>query len=127
MSRVYAITNLDGYSDEMRKAAANALCENTTDNLDEYISLDQMKSLVEQNCVGYDDENHPLLNEEVNELIFEEAAVWINNVGLAKLAGKDLIECAWDDEVNDFIFWSKKKETDQNDRSDRHEDMGNQK
>ena len=125
MSKVYAITNLDGYSDEMRKAAANALCEDATDNLDDYISLEQMKGLVEENCVGYDDEDRPLLNEEVNELIFEEATVWINNVGLAKLAGKDLIECAWDDETGDFIFWSKKKEVD-NDRSNRNKDMGDQ-
>jgi hypothetical protein len=127
MSKVYAITNLDGYSAEMRKAAADALCDNNTENLDDYISLYQMKGLVEEHCIGYDNQDHPLLNEETSEMIFEEATVWINNVGLAKLAGKDLIECSFDDEVNDFIFWSKKKETESNDQSNRHEDMGNQK
>lgn len=127
MSKVYAITNLDGYSTEMRKAAADAFCDNNTDNLDDYISLYQMKRLVKEHCIGYDNQDHPLLNEETSEMILEEAAVWINNVGLAKLAGKDLIECSFDDEVNDFIFWSKKKETESNDQSNRYEDMGNQK
>jgi hypothetical protein len=47
------------------------------------------------------------LNEERNQQNFEEAATWIHNVGLAKLAAQDLIECAWDDELNEMVFWQK--------------------
>lgn len=109
---VYAITDLSGYVSQMRDAAANSLCEDQskTDNLDDYISLNQMVGLVKQHCAGFDDENRPLVTETNNEQIFEQAAIWIHNIGLAKLAGLDLIECAWDNESNEMVFWAKEPE-----------------
>jgi hypothetical protein len=107
---VYAIVDVDGYVSQMRQAAANSISENgSSDNLDNYISIDQMLGLVKQNCLGFDDQERPLLNEDANNEIFEQAAVWIHNVGLAKLAAQDLVECAWDDKSNEMIFWAKEK------------------
>ena len=116
---VYAITDISGYVSQMREVAANSLTENGTsnDDLDSYISLDQMVGLVKTKCLGFDDNDRPLLNEKTNEQIFEEAAVWIHNVGLAKLAAQDLVECAWDSELNDMVFWQ--KETPRNDKPKR--------
>jgi len=115
MSEVYAITNLEGYATQMRDVAAKSLSENHNDNLDEYVSIDQIINLVKNECVGFDDENRPLLDEDTNEKIFENTAVWIHNVGLAKLAAQDLVECAWDDELNEMVFWH--KEFPKNDKS----------
>lgn len=113
---VYAITNIDGYVSQMREAAANSISENSSsDNLDNYISIDQMIGLVKTNCLGFDDNNRPLLDEDRNQKIFEEAATWIHNVGLARLAGQDLIECAWDDNLNEMVFWH--RENPKNDKS----------
>jgi hypothetical protein len=111
MSEVYAIVDVDGYVFQMREAAAKSISSdsNTNENLDQYISLKQMLNLVEEFCLGYDDENRPMLNEETNEQIFETAALWIHDVGLAKLAAQDLVECAWDDKMNEMVFWSKPK------------------
>lgn len=109
MSEVYAITNLEGYATQMRDAAAKSLSENHNDNLDDYISINQIVNLVKNECVGFDDEDRPLLDEDTNEKIFENTAVWIHNVGLAKLAAQDLVECAWDDKANEMIFWAKEK------------------
>jgi hypothetical protein len=106
---VYAIVNLKGYVEEMRQAAANSLTENCTDNLDEYISINQMINLVKDHCLGFDGDDRPLLNEDSNVEIFESTVDWIQNVGLAKLAAQDLVECAWDDETNEMVFWSKEK------------------
>lgn len=113
---VYAITNIEGYVTQMREAAAANISENSNqDNLNDYISIDQMIGLVKNHCIGYDDQNHPLLNEENNQKIFEETTTWIHNVGLAKLAAQDLVECAWDDELNEMVFWH--KEFPKNDKS----------
>lgn len=110
MSEVYAITNLDGYSTQLRIAAANMLTENESqDNLDDFISINQITNLVRDNCIGFDDYDRPLLDEETNEKIFENTVTWIHNVGLAKLAAQDLIECAWDNDANEMIFWAKTK------------------
>ncbi len=107
---VYAIVDVHGYVSQMREAAADSVSESShNDNLDHYISLDQMIGLVKSVCLGFDDNDHPLLNEERNQQIFEETAVWIHNVGLAKLAAQDLIECAWDSDLNEMVFWAKEK------------------
>jgi hypothetical protein len=106
MSEVYAITDLEGYANEMRTAAAKSLSANEGDNIDDYISLDQMINLVRTECVGYDHKDRPLLNEESNEQIYEKTVIWIHNVGLAKLAAKGLVECAWDSQANEMVFWA---------------------
>lgn len=108
-NQVYAITDLEGYAAQMRDAAAKNLSENSEENLDIYISLNQIMNMVYQKCLGYDDSDRPLLDENVNEEIFENTVVWIHNVGLAKLAAQDLVECAWDDKTNEMIFWPKEK------------------
>jgi hypothetical protein len=106
--QVYAITDLSGYVSQMRNVAAQNISENSNqDNLDDYISIDQMIGVVKSNCLGYDDNDHVLLDEKRNQKIFEEVTAWIHNVGLAKLAAQDLVECAWDDELNEMVFWQK--------------------
>jgi hypothetical protein len=117
-NQVYAITDIKGYVSEMREVAAKALSENSEeDDLDSYISLNQMINLLNENCLGFDDNDRPLLNEDTNEKIFEEASIWIHNVGLAKLAAKDLVECAWDEKSNEMVFWA--KETNENEKPKR--------
>ena len=108
---VYAITDLEGYISQMRDAAAKSLSDGYTENLDDYISVGQMINMIKNECLGFDDEDRPLLDETTNEKIFEDTAIWIHNVGLAKLAAQDLVECAWDNEYNDMIFWAKEKKT----------------
>lgn len=134
MSEVYAILDLNSYVTQLREAAAKSFSSDVeTDNLNEYISIDQMINLVKNKSLGVDDEDRFLLNEDANEQIFEEIAIWIHNVCLAKLAAKDLIECAWDDEYGEMIFWAKKKTKNKREKKpngrtkSRRKDMGDQK
>ena len=106
--QVYSIYDINGYVSQMREAAAKSISEDTiNEDLDSYITINQMMGLVKTNCLGYDENNNPLLNEKSNEQIYEDAAIWIHNVGLSKLSAKDLVECAWDDKLNEMIFWQK--------------------
>lgn len=109
MSEVYAIVDLDGYVREMRDAAAKTLAEDHEENLDEFISVNQMINLVKSECIGFDDNERPMLNEDANETIYEKTVAWIHNAGLAKLAAQGLIECAWDSDLGEMIFWSNKE------------------
>lgn len=104
---VYSITDINGYVSQMRQVAAETICENITEDLNDYISIGQMINLVNDNCIGFDTNNRPMLNETINEKLFEEISIWIHSVGLSKLAAKDFIECAWDNELNEMIFWAK--------------------
>lgn len=121
MSKCYAIVDLDGYATDMRSAAANALVENgeCADDLNEYISIDQIKNLIEDECCGHDDNGYPVLTESINEIIFDEIAVWIHEVGLARLCSKDLLECAWDDKENAMVFWKKESPKNEKERKPR--------
>lgn len=109
MSEIYTIIHLEDYAKEVRASAALSICKDHSENLDEYVSIGQMINLIRENCLGVDDENRPLLNEDANIKIFEETSVWIHSIGLARLAAKDLIECAWDSESNEMIFWAKEQ------------------
>ena len=106
MSEVYAIVDLDGYVREMRDAAAKTLAEDHDENLDEFVNVNQMINLVKSECIGFDDDERPMLNEDANEIIYEKTVAWIHNAGLAKLAAQGLIECAWDNNLNEMVFWS---------------------
>jgi hypothetical protein len=105
MSKVYAIVDVGGYVAEMRKAAAQSFTENYNENLDDFISINQMINLLYKHCVGFDDLNRPMLDEESNNDIYEDTVIWLHNVGLAKLAAQNLVECAWDDKLNEMVFW----------------------
>ena len=107
MSKLYSIFDLQGYATDMRNAAAKSLKEDYSENLDDYISLQQVYNIVAKESVGLDDEDRYILSEDSNEVIFENIKVWIYNCGLAKLAGNDMIECAWDDESSEMVFWVK--------------------
>jgi hypothetical protein len=106
MSDVYAIVDIEGYVKEMRDAAARSISTSCDENLDEFITVYQMISLVKENCIGFDDSERPLLDEDSNEKIYEHTVTWIHNVGLAKLAAKGLVECAWDENINEMVFWA---------------------
>jgi len=105
---VYAITDLEGYAREMRDAAASTFSDDYSD-IDSYINVHQMMNLVKSECIGFDDNNRPLLNEDANEKIYESTITWIHNVGLSKLAAQGLIECAWDTKSNEMVFWANSK------------------
>lgn len=102
---VYAITNLEGYASEMREAAAKSFSDDYED-IDSYISIGQMINLVKSECIGFDNQNRPLLNEDANEKIYESTITWINNIGLARLAADGYVECAWDSQKNEMVFWA---------------------
>lgn len=107
MNDIYAITDLEGYAKEMREAAAKSLAQEHDENLDEFISINQMINLVKSECIGFDNHDRPMLDEDCNEKIYESTVTWIHNIGLAKLAAQGLIECAWDDNSHEMVFWSK--------------------
>jgi len=104
---VYSIIDVNGYASEMRRVAADSISDSSNEDLNQYISLQQIINLVNERSLGFDDNGKPLLNEEANQKIFEEITIWIHNVGLSKLAGKDMVECAWDNELDDMVFWVK--------------------
>jgi len=102
---IYAINNLDAYADEMRVAAANSISKDYSENLDDFITIHQLKNLIKQYSSGTDEQDRVVLDDDAIDDIFYATADWIYSVALSRLASKNLIECAWDDEENNMVFW----------------------
>lgn len=104
----YAIFDLEGYASQMREVAASNISDSYhNDNLDDYITIKQIINILNKECIGFDEKNRPVIDEAINEAIFEQVSIWIHNLGLARLAAKDLVECAWDNDTNEMVFWAK--------------------
>jgi hypothetical protein len=101
----YSIVDLRGYATSIRDAAAKSFTETYTENLDEFISIEQVIGMVKENSIGQDEENNYLITEENFDELFEQVRDRLYSVGLSRLATKGFIECAWDDESNEMIFW----------------------
>lgn len=106
-TNIYSILDLDGYAASLRDGVAQSFVENYTENLDEYITIEQVKSVIVGYSLGQDEDGNHLINEEVFNDTFEDVREWFYESGLSKLAAKGLVECAWDDELNEMVFWAK--------------------
>ncbi len=105
MNDTFVINDIEKLAYSIRKNAALTISPDSSEELDNFISIGQMINLINNYAIVYDDDL--VLDEEGYENIFDETSSWIVNMGLAKLAGENKIECAWDDESNDMVFWHK--------------------
>lgn len=109
MGEVHAIMNLEKYAAYIRRRAALSFSEDHEENLDDFITIAQTSSLIEEHSVGRDEEGRLLIDEDANKKLFEAVRVMLYNAGLSKLAAKDLLECAWDEKKGEMVFWAKNK------------------
>lgn len=105
MSEVYSIVDLEGYADVVRTEAASSYSCESNESLDDYISLSQVISIIEFCSLGFDENDNNIIDQDCHSTIVDETANWIFNVGLAKLAANNKLECAWDDDINSMVFW----------------------
>ena len=73
------------------------------------------EGLIQAHVLGYTfegDDGEILVEEEKIEQALEELASMEVGLVTASLCAKDVLECAFDDEQNQFVFWNKKEEKD---------------
>ena len=105
MSRTYSITDLDGCANMMRTNAMVELSNGSTqDNPDDYISLGQAKSLLEQYSIGKDESGQLIINDKTFDDVYTHICNIITGVGLAKLASEGLVNVCFNDKTNEFEF-----------------------
>jgi len=117
MSEMITIKNMDTFCRSVRKNAALAMyagaeedsaeiTEKQLEELNEYISLPQIESLVQEKKLGTS-KGKVLISDDIFEEIFSDVSQIIYGFALCKLAAQDKVDCAWDDENNEMVFWSK--------------------
>lgn len=111
MDDIYVINDLESYANILRNDAADTLnpigdqTQLNTNDLNDFITINQIYSLIDGYALGQDDEGQYLIDAECHDHIIEDIRNWIFNVGLAKLASQGYIECAWDSDINEMVFW----------------------
>ena len=105
MNEFYIITDLDGYARTIRDGAAKSFAEDYTENLDDFISIGQVKNLIKKMSQIDEDTGDLIITEDIYNDTFDEIRDLIYGVGLAKLSSKGVVECAWDNNLNRMIFW----------------------
>jgi len=106
----YSIIDLQGYAKAMRDGAASSFEKDYTENLDEFISIGQVINMIKKNNLGLDEEGNYLINEQIFDDVFNDIRDCLYGVGLDKLASKGFVDCAWDDESNEMVFWLANKD-----------------
>ena len=106
----YSIIDLEGYAKSMREGAASSFEKDYTENLDDFITIEQVINLIKSNNLGLDDEGNYLINSDIFDEVFNQIREWLYGVGLSKLVSKGYVDCAWDDESNEMVFWLANKE-----------------
>jgi hypothetical protein len=96
---MYRITNLEGFAKAVHKEATdNFGCDG-----ERYLTTEQVRLFVLEKSRKEDGEI------VVDDEILEEISHFANSVlvgsCLSELASAGEIECAWDDEANDMVWW----------------------
>jgi hypothetical protein len=90
---VHTVSDLRRYASEMRLVAAKEISENTNaEEARRLLADEQVFGIVRRYCLGFDDDGHPLLNEERNEQIFDEIRVSLYSSGIAGIAANESVD-----------------------------------
>jgi hypothetical protein len=99
----FIINDVESLAYIVRKNAA-ATFSKSEESLDEYITINQVIDIIYRHT-DITNNSTMILDEDDYNKIFNDIRVGIYNSALSKLAAKGYIECAWDNESNDMIFW----------------------
>lgn len=107
MNDVYSIVDLTAYANAVRENSASSLSSNHQEDLDEFIKISETINIIESHSLGLDDDDNHIIDNDTHSEIVDDVSNWIFNIGLAKLAGSNQLECAWDDDSNEMVFWKR--------------------
>jgi len=104
MSNYLTIKNIKLFTKSIRKNVIMIFPRSYYNQADRLISLKQTESLVREHIEpGYNDEF--IISGENYDLLCDEIKKWIYNSSLSIVASSGKIECAWDDDSNEMVFW----------------------
>lgn len=100
----FAITDIVGYSALTMKNIAKDFGV-SIDDIYEFITSEEIYQIINEKSVGIDEEGFPIINEKIHCDIVDTLVLRIHNMSMARGASEGYLECAWDEELNDMVFW----------------------
>lgn len=133
----YIIDNIEEFTNSARKLVFNGFNKSMGDDPDEFTklitditpedleemnqiltqqeSLIIVKNLAKEQKHKITNESRYLIDEKIFSQIIEEMNGRLVSNMLSSLASKGMIESAYDDDINDFVFWIKDNESPETD------------
>ena len=71
-----------------------------------HITLEQFEQIIKNHSVLEDNGKYSIKEVDVNASLDEAWEMVVGSI-LSKMASDGLLECAWDEEKQDMIFWAK--------------------
>ena len=105
----FTITNIEGYIDSVIKKICIELETNEKDIMS-FISRKEVHQVIESEFLGYDNEDQMIIDMGCHIKIVNILLYKIQNLAIAKLASEGYLECAWDENVNNMVFWLSEKD-----------------
>jgi hypothetical protein len=101
-----SVVDMEGYIEHL----ATFLCKEfapqaTSKDVYVFCSPKQIESIIHDSCLGFDENDNPIINAKIYAQICDSIFRTVQNASLSKLASDGYLECAWDDDLNDMVFW----------------------
>lgn len=93
--------SIDNYVNSISNSVVKFIGGDHVEELYEYITKDQIKNII----YLHKQEDDMSLDLETYDLICEEVFIMAQNSIIASLASQGYLDCAWDDDINDMVFW----------------------
>tara|TARA_R100000278_G_scaffold109663_1_gene86707 strand:- start:2467 stop:2844 length:378 start_codon:yes stop_codon:yes gene_type:complete len=74
-------------------------------NKNDYITIKQVIGIIRDNIVSINDNNEFIVDMDCMDEIYFRVCDSIHGTLISRLASQGVIESAWDEEKNKFIFW----------------------
>lgn len=103
----FSIVNMKEYCNSIVDTIAQEMKIDLKNEILEFVSLKQIEGIVNENCIEHNEENQPIINVESHIKILDDVYTIVQSTALSQLAADGYLECAWDEEINDMIFWLK--------------------
>lgn len=100
----YTILDEQAFCQSLAKSVAECFDSDSTTEVFGYVTQDQMLSFVRERSYGFDHGNM-VINAKIYEDTVNDIAQSMQGKMLSKLAAEGYLNCAWDDKINDMIFW----------------------
>lgn len=102
----YSIKDINGMITHIIKEVSEYF--NTNEDFQEilsYCSTNEIEVIIKDNAVGEDASGRSIITIESYNQIIDDVISRIQSAVLARLASEGHLECGWDDELNDMVFW----------------------
>lgn len=99
---IYEIQNINKFAKSLGKMVAKDIGFSQAE-LKKYIKVSNIKNLIIQYCNGRN-KDKLTIDEENTSRVCNEIFDWLVGADLARLAAEDILDCYWDDSMNQMVF-----------------------